>query len=360
MPIEFLFQLFKRRISLNRAKLPFKLVMATTFACNSRCRNCHIWKIYQDCPALLKTEMKLVDYEKLFLEVKDDLLFLELTGGEPFTREDISEILKLAGEILPPYVYLGVTTNGFSSEKIVKIMEQILPQIKQPLIMAVSLDGLPQIHKHVRGIDGAFDKAIKTFLDLKKLQTVHSRFTPHLSYTIFPQNAGKLKEFLVYIDKHYGIKPNEVSITYCQESNLYHLTEKIKPDKNYHAKVLDDVDYFYKIAKEEKIKSFFQRAKNNFKLFFLQKISQFIDQPREMIISCTALRASAYIDPYGTVYPCIEWNKKLGSLKTNSLKKIWSSAITKKTRQAICQKKCPNCWIVCEAQPSYLMRWPWL
>ncbi|HLC44109.1 MAG TPA: radical SAM protein [Patescibacteria group bacterium] len=360
MPIKFLFQLLKRRLFLNRSKLPFKLVVAVTYACNSRCRNCHIWKIYQDRPALQKAEMDLGDFKKLFYEVKDDLLFLELTGGEPFTRGDISEILRSVGKILSPYTYLGITTNGFMSEKIVDTMKQVLPEIKQPFVMAVSLDGLPDTHGRVRGIDGAFNKAIKTFLDLKKLQAIYPNFISHLSYTIFPENAGKLEEFLTYIDKYYAIKPNEVSISYCQESSLYHLTEKIKTNNNYREKVLADVDYFYRVAKRERLRSFFLRAKNSFKMFYLRKIPQFIDNPKNMIIPCTALRASAYIDAYGAVYPCIEWNKKLGSLRENSLREIWSSVTTKKTRQSICKKKCPNCWTVCEAQPSYLMRWPWL
>jgi len=100
------------------------------------------------------------------------------------------------------------------------------------------------------------------------------------------------------------------------------------------------------------------KNKNKFKIFYFEKLQNFITNPKEMVIPCAALRASAFINPYGNLYPCIEWNKKIGNIKKMSFKKIWYSKQAQKIRAQIKSKRCPNCWTVCDAQPSYLMNWP--
>ncbi|HEC67280.1 MAG TPA: SPASM domain-containing protein [Candidatus Desulfofervidus auxilii] len=74
-----------------------------------------------------------------------------------------------------------------------------------------------------------------------------------------------------------------------------------------------------------------------------------------MIIPCSAGTYSSYIDPYGNVYPCTQWNFKFGNLKENSFKEIWWSKKAEKVRELIKNGKCPNCWTPCEAQPSWVM-----
>ena len=51
-----------------------------------------------------------------------------------------------------------------------------------------------------------------------------------------------------------------------------------------------------------------------------------------MIIPCSAGTYSSYIDPYGNIYPCTQWNFKLGNLKESSFKKIWWSKKAEEVR----------------------------
>lgn len=349
----------KKRLLKNKPGLPFKYILGLTYKCNSRCQNCHIWKIYQKKPNTIREELTQEDLEKIFREIKKDVLILELTGGEPFTRSDIESVLNFAGQHLPSHCYLGITTNGFLETKIVEIMERTLKNIKQNFVMAVSLDGDAKTHKLVRGIPNAFEKSINTYLALKKLAKKHTNFFPHLSYTIFPQNAGKLEYFLALLKDNYKIQPEEVSITIADQGALYHLEKNFNLDRK-EILTIKDSQYFLNLAKSAKISNLFLRLKNNFKIFYLKNIENFIKHPKKMILDCQALKTYAYIDPYGNVFPCISWPQNAGNIKRQSIREIWYSKRAKDIRKKIKEKKCPNCWLVCDAQPSYLTIWPFL
>jgi len=73
-------------------------------------------------------------------------------------------------------------------------------------------------------------------------------------------------------------------------------------------------------------------------------------------LPCKALSVSCFIDPYGTIYPCTIFNKKLGNLRqaNYNLKKIWNSKKSAEVRKLIKENKCPGCWTPCEAYQTIL------
>jgi MoaA/NifB/PqqE/SkfB family radical SAM enzyme len=59
-------------------------IVAVTYRCNSRCVMCYTWQH----PSKREEEIKAKDLETL-----PQMVRLNITGGEPFLREDLSDIL---------------------------------------------------------------------------------------------------------------------------------------------------------------------------------------------------------------------------------------------------------------------------
>ena len=72
-----------------------------TYRCPMRCKMCNIW----DNPTIKEKELKPSE-----LECLPQLKFINLTGGEPFVREDIDEIVEVCYKKSPRIV---ISTSGW-------------------------------------------------------------------------------------------------------------------------------------------------------------------------------------------------------------------------------------------------------
>ncbi len=344
-------QILKRRL-LPNGNLPLRLGIAVTYRCNSRCSNCGIWKMKADS----KTELQVGDYQKLFSDLKDQLAFVELTGGEPFMRKDLAEILISAGEILPFGTFLGVTSNGFLTDQIIKTIKSVVQKIRQPLTVGISIDGDRKMAEKVRGVSEAFAKSFETFLNLKRLAKDYPNLMPHLSYTIFPENAGRFSGFRDQMTRDFQLKDEDISIAYGQDAFLYHQKKSLILNQK---PAIQDIVQARSPVKPSKTSPIL-KLKNNFKSFYLKTLEERILARDWKTRNCAAGDYSGFIEPDGEVYPCISWPKSLGNLRNDSIEKIWFGDHGRKIRTEIKENRCPGCWTTCEVQPTYLKNWPYL
>lgn len=95
-----------------------------------------------------------------------------ISGGEPFLRTDLIKILELI-RFLTPDATIGVTTNGtIMNEKIARKLTDLKIRVQ------ISLDGDKKFHDFFRGVNGTYEKAVKTAkLLLENGVDVHFRMT---------------------------------------------------------------------------------------------------------------------------------------------------------------------------------------
>src|SRR3989339_2069815 len=110
-------------------KMPIDCVLALTYNCNARCTMCDIWKI-KNSPEIAVEELK-----KLPTTLRD----INLSGGEPFLRKDLPEVVEIVNQRCPK-ARIVISSNGFSTALILKQMEKIL-KIKPDIGVAISIDG---------------------------------------------------------------------------------------------------------------------------------------------------------------------------------------------------------------------------
>jgi MoaA/NifB/PqqE/SkfB family radical SAM enzyme len=161
--------------------LPLNLTVSVTNSCNSRCSTCRIHT--KDTP-----EMTLDEYDRVFRSLGKSPYWVTISGGEPFLRKDISEILRKVVDYCRPRI-ITLATNGILTDRIVNEIDKIAgnsPRLR--LIVNVSIDGIGDEHDQIRNVKDGYRKAVETFHGLKQLNapnlavgihTVISNFNVH-------------------------------------------------------------------------------------------------------------------------------------------------------------------------------------
>jgi len=123
-----------------------------TYRCPMHCEMCNIWKHPTDIKQELKPEE---------LECLPPLKFINLTGGEPFIREDLDEVVRVCYTKAPRIV---ISTSGWFEDRVIDLAKKF-PKIG----IRISIEGLAQKNDELRGRQGGFDKGLRTLLTLKQM-----------------------------------------------------------------------------------------------------------------------------------------------------------------------------------------------
>lgn len=298
---------------------PAEATLAVTFRCNSKCIMCNIWK---------ETDFQEVPPE-VFSKLPSSLKTINITGGEPFMRKDLVEVLRNVHKAAPNS-RIVISTNGFLTDRIVRSVEEIV-KFHPKLGLGISVDGIGEVHDRVRGVEGGFERAIETVRALKKLGLKDLR----LGMTILPENADYLLE--VYnLAKELGV---EFTTTVAHNSGIY-----FKKTDNRASTVSDRLKADLLALEREHLRS--ASPKNWFRAYHLAGIT---DQSIRATLEtrCKAADRFFYMDPQGNIYPCIVMDRLIGNME--SVKDFESFYASKEfdSARAAARACREDCWMVC-------------
>jgi MoaA/NifB/PqqE/SkfB family radical SAM enzyme len=205
--------------------LPSFLTFSVNNYCNQRCKTCNIWR--NNPIEERKKELKLDEIERIFSQFPK-IFWLTITGGEPFLREDLVEIVKIACKKSKVNV-LTITTNGSLPDVIEKDVKEILANCKNlTIIVNVSIDGDRELHDKIRGIKGSFNKAVETIERLKKIKS--RRLIVGINTTLSLFNIHKMDNIIKIIEE---ISPQSFNACFAQHrEKLLNLNLRILPQTN--------------------------------------------------------------------------------------------------------------------------------
>jgi len=168
------------------APVPIYLIHFVTFACVARCPHCFV----SDRPGAV---LGLEAVERLARSLRGQTWSVMLTGGEPTVRPDLADIA-LAYLKLGQTRYVQVATNGLLPEALGRTCETVLFRVPPgaTFSVALSLDGVGPEHDRLRGVAGAWDKAMETLTFLKSI--TDPRFRYLVNITVSAASAPGLKE----------------------------------------------------------------------------------------------------------------------------------------------------------------------
>lgn len=167
-----------------------------TSTCNARCAHC-FYPINAG-----KNELTLAEIERLATSLPPIRLLL-ISGGEPFLRRDLPEIICTYFDRCR-FFTASIPTNGFNPELIAAAAEKICAHSPYlSLGVSVSIDGFGPFHDRVRRVPGLYDRALATLEGLLTL----ARRTPNLTVgvtTVFMRdNQGEIEAFCKFIYDRY-------------------------------------------------------------------------------------------------------------------------------------------------------------
>lgn len=295
--------------------------IVTTYRCNNKCQMCYTWKF----PTKEEEEFKPSLLEKL-----PSLSFCNVTGGEPFLRDDIGEITHI---LLKKAKRLVISTNGWFTDKIVE-----LAKTEKRIGIRISLEGLPAANDELSGMPDSFDHGLRTLLELKRMGLKDIGF----GITVSDRNAKDMLE-LYYLAKYLKV---EFATAIVHNSYYFHKTD----NKIVNTEMV--TEHFEKII-HELLKTW--RVKNWYRAYFNQGLINVIQGHRRPL-PCKAGTDLFFLDPWGEIRPCngMEegiWYESFGNLHQNTFEEIWNSEKAQKIREKVAD--CPkNCWMIGTASPA--------
>jgi radical SAM protein with 4Fe4S-binding SPASM domain len=282
---------------------------------------CHIWKNPTEPEEEFETEI---------LNKLPRLSFCNITGGEPFLREDIEEIIYILKRKAKRVV---ISTNGYLTEKIIDIAKG-----NKKVGIRISLEGLPATNDELRGVKNGFDHGLRTLLELQRVGLKDIGF----GITVSDRNARDMLE-LYQLAKLMNM---EFATAVVHNSYYFHKYDNEILQKD------EVIDCFKKLVHEllktKKVKSWF-RAYFNYGL-----INYIKGNPR--LLPCGAGTDMFFLDPRGEIRPCngmdsASLENSMGNLTEMSFEKIWKGTKAAKIRERV--GSCPkNCWMIGTASPA--------
>ncbi|MDE1860124.1 MAG: radical SAM protein [Candidatus Micrarchaeota archaeon] len=320
---------------------PYKLTFSMTYWCQSRCLTCNIWEIKP------KGELTL-DEIRQFAAKNRYFRWIELTGGEPFLRNDIVEIAKAFVENSPGLYIMTMPTNSLcNQDMVVSKIEQMLDLGIPKLSITLSLDGYRELHDKIRGVPGNFDRVMSMARRLQEFQKRHPNLFFVFGYTMSKFNQNEFAKTYEAVSKEIpGITYNNFHLNLAQLSDIYYENTnlQIKSDRQIAAEEIESVirNRHFEVGAIPAIEN-----------VFLKKLVQYA-KSGEVPIKSKSLDASLFMDSYGNVYPSIMWGHKIGNIRESGydLMPLWHNQEAEFVRTAIKEGKEPVAWTACEAYQS--------
>ncbi len=292
-----------------------------TYRCPMRCKMCDIW----NNPTKTEEEFKPELLHKL-----PKMRSVNITGGEPFVREDIEEIVKV---LLTKTDRIVFSTSGYFSDRIIALAKKY-PQIGY----RISIEGLSCKNDELRGRSGGFDKGLRTLLELRRLGIKDIGF----GITVSNNNSA---DMLDLYELNRNLKMQFATASFHNSFYFHKYDNKVTN--------MDEVcgnfdELIQRLMRENSPKSWFRA-------FFNLGLINYIKGGRRML-PCEAGSENFFVDPYGNVLPCngMEqscWYDTMGNLNdVETFDEIWNSEKANAVREKVAH--CPkSCWMIGSVSP---------
>ena len=289
-----------------------------TYRCNARCTMCNRYK----APSRPEEEISLETIRKL-----PPMYFTNITGGEPFIREDLKEVVR---ELYKKSDRIVISTNGFFTDRIIDLCKEF-PNVG----IRISIEGLEETNNSIRGLPDGFNRGYTTLQKLVEMKHPDVGF----GMTVQDKNAPDLVPLYELSNKmgmEFATASLHNSFYFVEAKNIIH--DRLMVASHFETLI-------NRLLKSNSPKKWF-RAYFNHGL-----INYIFCQPR--LLPCNMAFDTFFIDPYGDVMPCNGTKDKevMGNLNDQSWDELWNSEQADKVRAKVrhCDR---NCWMIGSASPA--------
>jgi len=324
------------------APRPITLTFSVTNICQSKCKTCQIWRIYPEKHQNAGNELKVHEIRKIFKSM-GRIYFFNLSGGEPFLRKDLPEIVEAAVDYLKPSI-IHAPTNALAPDKIVEHTRTILEMLagrglETPFTVKPSLDGVGKLHDEIRGVEGNWEKLLETVRRLQALEKDFPNFHVEIGTVVSRFNKDYLDEIEDYVHS-MGIQSYRNEIAEQREEFL-NIGDPITPTGEEYAKLMRG--FAEKIRANLKNKKSLARITESLRLVYYEIAVRIVTENRQ-VIPCYAGITNVHLTPYGDLWPCcvLGYARPMGNLRDSDYHfwKVWRSSQAGEVRRSIKNREC--------------------
>lgn len=289
-----------------------------TYRCNARCNMCNRYK----APSKPEEELSIETIRKL-----PRMYFTNITGGEPFIRTDLKEIVR---ELYKKSDRIVISTNGFFTDRIVNLCKEF-PNIG----IRISIEGLEETNNKIRGLENGFQRGYSTLKKLREMGMKDVGF----GMTVQDANCKDLVPLYKVSDKmgmEFATASLHNSFYFVEAKNIIHNRPKVAKQ-------------FEKLI-NELLNS--NSPKKWFRAYFNHGLINYI-YGQKRLLPCDMSFDTFFIDPYGDVMPCNGTKDKeiMGNLNTQTWDELWNSKEAENVRKKV--RSCDrDCWMIGSVSPA--------
>jgi MoaA/NifB/PqqE/SkfB family radical SAM enzyme len=281
--------------------------------------------------------MSAEEWRKVFAHLGHAPFYLTFTGGEPFLRADLAELVIAGAELCRPGV-ITIPTNGLLTRRIVDGVDRICAAAPQSQIgINLSLDGVGQEHDEIRGVPGNWDRAMESWQGLKGLQKRHENLVLSVHTVVSRFNAGRIPAIVEGLE--FLAPDSYISEVAEERVELGTMGWSITPAASEYAPIADLLSARAKAAPAKGL----ARVTQAFRAQYYQLAKQVLRE-QVQVIPCQAGWASGHIAPNGDVWTCCIRAEPVGNLRQTDydLHPIWfeQAGGIRRLRKSIAAREC--------------------
>jgi MoaA/NifB/PqqE/SkfB family radical SAM enzyme len=286
------------------------MFLFVTSRCNSLCRTCFYFDKLNSRDDLSAAQIDRIS------QTAPPFHKLWISGGEPFMREELAEILILFAH-RNGVRNVNLPTNGLLPDKIFAVVDKVLAACPELQIdLNFSLDGLANTHDVIRGVPNNFVRTLRTLREAEKRFKGTRRLRRNVVTVITSENYQELVTLGRYlmektdIDGHYfevvrGEVPDPTLKALTTQS-LTELHKRLMPAHRHYVHKL----FAHLSTPWRQIATMYYLGNVRFHFDLHEECFR---QPHRWPMPCTAGETSIVIDHNGAFRAC-ELRKIVGSL----------------------------------------------
>lgn len=312
-----------------RPFLPRAMHLIPTHKCNARCIMCGLWKKGSNTGQ----ELTLENFDKI-LENKlfSRLEYVGISGGEPFLRPDLVELIDIYHNRCPSLKRISITTNGILTGLIKPAVERLLRLSRKKgvlLDISISFHGLDATLSYIYDVENAYEKIQQTIKVLKRLQQ-DGGLTISLNCVLLKRNIAEAPQLLKWANE------NKLPISFVVGEQR----ERFR-NKEMESELLDSEGKRYLIKFLKKLSS--DILHNKIEAIKYRDLADVIEGKKERTSSCYYYFSGFILGYDGTIYYCSH-SKGIGNCRDRSAYEIFYDTSNLKYREKeLYQKECKHC-----------------
>ncbi|MEO6223619.1 MAG: radical SAM protein [Vicinamibacterales bacterium] len=327
--------LVQTAVSHVRAIKPTVFIYNCTWVCDAQCEMCNNWKWGNR-----KEDMTLEQIDGVMAgDFWSDVENLNISGGEPTTRNDLPELVEMFHRRLPRMRKVGINTTGLTPQRAIPMLTRIVDFCGEKNLLIsirVSIDGVGEMHDQVRHVKRGFDKASKTIAAMQELARRSPHFQFGIASTIFAKNLADAKNI------HDWAKSKNLDIVF----NMLRFTDNMLHNGDLEASI------GFGTREEEFMRQFFldrvaEESILSGQSFMYLHYADMIANGYHRTMPCPFQRQGLLLNPNGELFYC-ENSAKLGNVLETPAGELYFGKSQLEGRETLKRETCPTCLSPCQ------------